>query len=445
MRPLPRTALLFCAGAILGCSHVPTASAQAVADGKQDVWIALLPKSPIRSIKEYHQTCRTYPPPSPPLYTPVPLPACDLEIRRAKDQTRVARIPYAGYFREVRTLSETDRRRISPLPDGEYRLALCRAEKRCSNVAVLVVDRDYDASQARTIRLVPLEPAPGQALPYLGIRGTGPSPVDPDFTSMSVQCPALIVDGVRRSLTMINGHFHPIGVGKQSNSIIDLSRYVPKIAPGADHTMRAVTGRYESRAALVSLKAPLGEVWDKATPGLPPWREREPVLRGTVVGPDGKPGSGYEVVLQQGALRHREKCTIAGTFMFLNIPPGAYRLHANPPGKGQPTVTEKAVRILADRTLVRNLSLELLFSFSGRVTGLDGKPVPGRMVSATWRSPDGTREFGDSSITDVDGRYTLSSPFPKASYVGLSGTGRQPRPRRKVAAGRKDVDFSIER
>jgi len=241
---------------------------------------------------------------------------------------------------------------------------------------------------------------------------------------------------------MIAGSFFNLGAGQQFESIISLSRYVPKITPGADSTVKAVAGRYESQAVTLSVQATLGEAWDNATPRLPPWRERESVLRGTVIGPDGRPGSEYEVGLLRGEKRHQEKCAMDGTFAFLNVLPGVYKLYANPPGNGQPQITIGELQILEGQILVRNLSLERLFSFSGKVARPDGTALEGHTVMATWRSPDGTETFDDFAVTDANGCYTLSAPFREAWYVGATN-GQPPLPHRNVVAGRKDVDFSF--
>ena len=169
------------------------------------------------------------------------------------------------------------------------------------------------------------------------------------------------------------------------------------------------------------------------------------VLRGTVTGPDGKPAAGYEVSLSNSSgARFGEQTGDDGTYEFVYVPAGEYQLWANPTANGQPIVGLKSVRIEADKTLRRDLSLERKFSISGRVTFADGAPAPGREVMTTWRSADGSAEFGDFAAAGPDGRYTVSAPFETATYVGLSGTGPQPQPYHNVHAGRSDLDFVTE-
>jgi beta-lactamase regulating signal transducer with metallopeptidase domain len=169
------------------------------------------------------------------------------------------------------------------------------------------------------------------------------------------------------------------------------------------------------------------------------------VLRGTVTGPDGKPAAGYGVSLSNSSgARFGEQTGDDGTYEFVYVPAGEYQLWANPTANGQPIVGLKSVRIEADKTLRRDLSLERKFSISGRVTFADGAPAPGREVMTTWRSADGSAEFGDFAAAGPDGRYTVSAPFETATYVGLSGTGPQPQPYHNVQAGRSDLDFVTE-
>ncbi|MCX5676785.1 MAG: M56 family metallopeptidase, partial [Planctomycetota bacterium] len=182
------------------------------------VWVAILPRSPILSVREYRHTLRVVDPaPEPPLYKPAPIPACDFEIRRAdvdrsvKGQARVARIPYLDYFRKNGEPNESDRRRIGDLPDGEYFVALVIGQARCSNVASLEIRASYNPRNERPLRLEVVEPGPGQKLPRIGMRGTGPTPEDPKFGTWAVHLPDLIVDGVKQHVKQIFGSFFPMG------------------------------------------------------------------------------------------------------------------------------------------------------------------------------------------------------------------------------------------
>ncbi len=122
---------------IIICSHAlavePRTKPAVQVEGEESespVWITFLPKSPIRSLKEYSHMHRTSPRAAAPLYKPVPIPDCGLEIRRAADQKRVARVPHAECF-GADGFTGRARRRIGQLPDGEYLLAFC-VRDRCA-------------------------------------------------------------------------------------------------------------------------------------------------------------------------------------------------------------------------------------------------------------------------------------------------------------------------
>ena len=414
----------------------------AVVPDEPPLWFTLLPRSgTFRAFSRYSHSsrrdrsiaCRAY------------AFFCDFEVRSATDQRRLFLCPDTDPAGS-RAGSYLDR--IGSRPDGLCLAAITRDGRRCSNVAELRIEADHVPERGPLLALVALPQSPKRQLPYLGIRATGPDPADPGFTNMAICFPSLVVDGILRKRSMVTwiGPVAPLKPGALQARILSLDHYEPPIEPAAKHEVKAVVGKYESATIVIPADDDNGRVWDEVTPGLPLWREREPVLRGTVIGPDGKPGSGYEVGLLDplcGEPRHRERCATNGTFVFVSVPPGVYRLHAYPPGKGIPLAVVHQVRVSENQTLVRNLSLERLFGFSGRATRRDGTPVAGRTVMGTWRSPDGTAEFHDFAVTDAHGCYALSAPFREASYVGLSGTGPQPRPHHNVLAGRKDVDFSL--
>jgi len=418
-------------------------------ESRPPVWVALLPRSPVQSLREYRHTLKVVDPaPEPPLYRPAPLPACDLEIRSERNPTRVVRVPCVGYFRERGEPDDSARRRMGDLRDGDYVVALCIGDARCSNVARLRIDSAFDARKEPPLELVPLPAAPGAGLRYVGLVATGRDPVDPEFTNMAAAFPTLVVDGVERCLTSITwiGPVAPLQPGQRAFRFIDLARYKPPIDPTAEHKVTARVAKYESAMVVISPRDALGQRWDEMTGRLPSVPPPRVVLRGKVTASDGNPAVGYEVGLSNlGGARFRERCDDQGRYEFVNIPAGEYSLHANPPGKGQPIVSIKKLEIEAEKTLVQDLSLARKFSFSGKVTYDDGTPAAGQEIMASWKSPDGRAEFDDFAVVDTDGRYTLSAPFPEASYVGISATGPHPNPHRGVKGGRTDVDFVIRK
>lgn len=230
------------------------------------VWMALMARSPIRSLEEYHHAVKTVPAPAPPLYKPLPIPACDFEIRRSKDQSLVWRVPYKGYLREQRELNDSNRRRIGKLPDGKYLVALCIGRARCSNVAEFELDSTYDPTKERAFRVEAIEPGPGQGLRYLGVRVTGPMIGKTIFSTILVGFPTLIVDGSKRlPISPIGGSFFDLPPGKGSYGLVDLARYEPAIEAGKAHTIQMISGEYRSDPAVISLEGPLGRAWDRAT------------------------------------------------------------------------------------------------------------------------------------------------------------------------------------
>ena len=419
------------------------------------VWVTLALLSPIRSFKEYRHVLGTTPPPQPPLYRPQPIAECEFEIRRMVDaegkttQNRIARLPYAGSFRGEGVPGPEDLRRLGDLANGEYLVALVVGDARCSNVSRLVIDPKFDAAKQPALRVAPMPPTPGLDQAFFALIATGRTPVDSEFTNDTAAFPVLVVDGVERHLTQQTwvGPTGPLPSGHRDIRLHGgFAFYKPEVAPGK-HTVVAKVGNYESAPVTVPADDEWGALWDKATPNLPPAPPPHVSVRGTVAGPDGKAAAGYEVNLFGAADKFSTRCDTAGKYEFLNIPAGEFRLSANPPGKGQPEVAVKKVVIellgKVKPTLTYDLSMEAKYAFSGRVMTADGKPAAGREVMANGPSPDGWMEWADFAVVGPDGRYTIHATYAVASYIGLSGTGRQPAPYHSVKAGRTDLDFVV--
>ena len=374
------------------------------------VWITLLPRSPIRSMAEYHQALSTTDVQTPERTTSVPFPACDLEIRRAADQQRVAKVALAESRFLPYNLTEQQTRGIGPLPDGDYLVAFSRGGRRCSNVALFRLNSTYDPAKEPTLSLVPLPLEAWQDLPLLGIRAVGPMPIDPLLTNDKVPFPKLVVDGEERDLTTIKwvGLVGPIPAGQQEVRVLDLGHYQPAIDLGRTHTAKAVVGKYESAEVRIPSDDVLGRQWDTATKSLPPLPEPNAVLGGKVTGPDGKPGSGFEISLSaENAAPLVEFVNDEGLFAFHNIVPGRYQLACNPKGMGQPCVVIDTVVIDANRPAMLDLSLEGKYRLAGTVAGEDGKPVSGMDVALVCRDSGMDAEFQNFVQTDGQGRMNL--------------------------------------
>jgi beta-lactamase regulating signal transducer with metallopeptidase domain len=388
------------------------------------VWITFLPRSPIRSLAEYHHAIQVSPVPAPPGYRSVPFPACDLEIRRAADQQRVARIYFPESAWTPSELTPEMRRRIGELPDGEYLMAFCYGNARCSNVARLRLDSQYDPSADPTLSLVPLPVPPGGSPVLLGIRVVGPRTIDPELTNQAVAFPLLVVDGTERRLTQMKwaGPVGPVQPGQQEVRILRLSEYEPTIEPGRTHSAKARVGKYESALVQIPAAGDLARRWDGATENLAPYEPPSAVLQGKVVGTDGLAGRGYEVCLfgDKGE-RIVAVADEDGSYDFVNIPSGPYQLICNPKGRGQPCVTINSVTLAAGRSPVLNISLEGRYRLGGTVAREDGSGVARMDVTLTCEDPDAQAEFQDSVLTDEQGRFELGSPYPQVTYVGVNG------------------------
>ena len=193
-----------------------------------------------------------------------------------------------------------------------------------------------------------------------------------------------------------------------------------------------------------------GQAWDRVAPQLPAARKPVASLTGTVTDPDGRESRGFVVYVEHEKWRGRlgylphEQTDERGAFTFYNLPPGRCDVFTNPVGTGQPLLRVKRVELVDGQTQRLHLNLPGGFVIAGRVTTADGKPVPGIEISGHWQSDDGAIEFDDFATTDQEGHYVLKSPLRKATYVGVSGTGKQPRPYHDIEADREDVDFVVE-
>jgi len=414
---------------------------------KPSVWLTVLPKSPIRSLNEYEHWIRTDPRPTAPLYKPVPIPACDFEIRRASDQQRVARIPLGESFVGTGELTQSARRRFGWLGNGEYLVALCIGYWRCSNVSRLTLDSDFDGSVEPTLSLVSLEAAPGGKLPFLGIRAVGPTPQDAKLTNETIAFPKLVVDGVERNLKTLKwaGPVAPLESGKIYTRILDLDGYEPAIEPGKEHTVKAIVGKYESVSVVIPADNLLGQQWDIATKKLPPVPPPMIVLEGKVTGLEGKVAEGYQVSLSNlsGSV-FKGSTKQDGTYQFINVPPGKYSLVCHLKGKGMPDLEIENVQIHEGETLTVDMNLHRKYILSGTVSYEDGRPAANTGVWLSCEDQQKNAEFNDYTAADANGCYELGGPFGTVSYIGIKGKrieGSMPR----LEPGRTELRFILRK
>jgi hypothetical protein len=415
--------------------------------GQPVVWITFLPTSPIRSISEF-----SFPPltnwiPKPTEYKPAPFPKCDLEIRRAGDQKRIARIPNEDSFTAF-GLTPQAFRRIGQIPDGEYLAAFCIGDKRYSNVAQFTVDSHFDPITYPTLSLIPLEPAQGYEMKFLGMRTVGPTPKDRGLTDIMIGYPNLIVDGVER---------HPMGgvwsspifhmePGRVYINILEISNYGPEIESGQKHTIKATTGNYESAPIEIPTDNSLGRQWDKATKNLLPVPPQKVVLEGKFIGTDGKTCKNYVVSLRDKNNKdYIEYTDEQGKYIFFNIPSGEYRVQCDPNSKGLSGLIIEKVTIDANKPLVLNFNIEKKYNLTGTVVFEDGKSASGINVLLYCRDVNSNAEFHCSTKTDENGRYELGSPFGKVSSIGIVGSRNFMQRISELKPGMNELNFVLRK
>lgn len=405
-----------------------------VGQGKQLVAMTILPRGPIRSLEDYYFAYQV----RALVEEKLNIESVEMEIRSAGNASRAARIPITiKYIEELRDkncfpggsrgrieLDPRQRRLIGELSNGEYLVAVNVNGVRCSNVASLVIDSDFDASSEPALRLFPLPVESGRNLPYLGIRAVGPTPQDAQLKNDMIAFADLVVGGMIRRPKEMKwvGPVGPLKPGWMYTRILDLSNYEPEIEPLAQHEVKAIVGQYESAPVVIPADDSSGREWDKSTEKLPSIPPPRIALEGKVIGPDGKAAANYEVHLfGKNGERFSESSSRDGEYEFCNIPSGEYQLVCNPKGRGQPGLTIEQVGIDANEPLVLNLSLKRQYNFAGKVYYEDGKPAAKMDVALTCEDRVNNAEFVDFTTTDANGWYELGGPFISVSYIGVSG------------------------
>jgi len=380
-------------------------------------WCVLLVKSPVKSLVEYHHLTRWLADvkgewtdrQAPPL-------GCQMEIRRAADQARVARLPVLNRFDEMAL------RRIGQALDGQYLIALCVGDRRVSNVAELTIDAAYDPVTEKLLRLAPIEAGPGLPACFIGARGAGPAAGGPEFTTVDVYGPTLLIDGIEARPIALAGSFFPIPPGVQAERIVDLRGYRPPIDLAMPHKIQARFDKFTSDAVQLPAPAALGPAWDAATPKLPKIPEPRVQLTGAVTGMDGKPGLRYEVyLLGKDDAIYREVTDVNGEYAFVNIPPGSYKLGANPPAMGQPAMLIPGIEIEPDLPLRRDIRFTPLFLVAGQIYTPEGTFAAGVTIDLTVENPANGAVFQNTTTTDQFGYYGVGTPFSRVTYLGVNG------------------------
>jgi hypothetical protein len=364
---------------------------------------------------------------------PLPRDGSAWEIRTADETRRIAVVPLGDpHFATEWPLSAANLSRIGPLPDGNYVIAWTIDHRRVSNVASFRIDSQFNPTKSPLLALSQMEPPSDREFPYLILRAFRPQKSDPAPLNEEIMYPLLSFDGQIRDVDgkYINGMDEPLAIGTGYAYPLDVPSYTwlpeqsKSINPpqlGKPYTVFALVGKghRKSNSIAISYKHPLADAWDAATASIKPAELPPVMLRGTVIGPDGKPVATYWVAVQKETDSGRvfgELTDAAGEFEFRTLPAGTYDISAKDAlGEGAKLIVRN---VIVNAHGVADLKLDFRQSFhiSGRVPRADNTPAVGRKVSGEWTSPDGAERYDASAITDAAGQYTIGSPFKTALY-----------------------------
>ena len=300
------------------------------------VWVSYLPASPIRSLADYQHSQGVQ------SITSENIKTCELEIRLASDNKRIAKITYNNYpmsgSRMGCKLNKNQIQEIGAIKDGTYSAAIYVNGIRSSNVAEFTIDSNADLSSEPVLKLIPLSLGPRQVLPNLGIVATGPNPTDSQLEESAIYFPNLFVDGIeRKPKAMIwNGSDRVIQAGMQSVAIIDLENYTPVIELNEPHEVWAKLGKHQSATVVIPASDTTDKNWDGITEKFYPATPPVVMLEGTILGPDGKPAAYNISINRKNENSISTMSGLDGKYKFTNLPVGEYILFCSPPLLGRP-------------------------------------------------------------------------------------------------------------
>ena len=170
-----------------------------------------------------------------------------------------------------------------------------------------------------------------------------------------------------------------------------------------------------------------------------------PSLAGFVYGPAGEPLADAVVTAWNGQA-FEARTGADGRYEFAALPEGPFALLcAAPPTPDCATriIRVPQVYILRDAMLGQDFSFSRAFTISGRVLYDDLSPAAGRIVSARFMVPEGDTEFVTAVSAGAQGEYRISSPFPRAAYLGMIDDTGNAMVRRELdaAKGLENIDF----
>ena len=427
------------------------------AESERSPCFTIIARSPVRSISEYYVHIRR----EGRATRGAANEQTSVEMRTGDGGTRVGWLPsiLPNYYSGGGELTERQLRALGKIADGEYLLAVTSGGKRISNVTRLKVDSRFEVTKEPAVRLVSLPTVLGSEFPQVEYIVTGPMPEDKRLTEWDgrdvateptdlIRYPVLIIDGVA---TRVRGRFGTGNTrarpGERYEDIIRLSEYLKEPSGNAQYRVKAKLLEYESAEVTVPADGRLEEEWDRKSATVAERPAPMPLLTGKVIGPDGKPAAGYEVGIgARGNMHFGETAGPDGSYRFVNVPPGVYRVGTNPPGSAVPSMGISGVEVQEGKQTVQDLNMGK-YTLSGTITFSDGTPGAGIELRATFESEDGRIEFENIATTDAKGRYEFKTPAGVVTYIEpyVDEHTERARPKSGMKAGEGDVDFILYR
>jgi hypothetical protein len=153
---------------------------------------------------------------------------------------------------------------LSKLGQGKFYAALVHGGMRLSNILPFTVQSSKPVPSGPSLQVVGISALDQPQVSVLGIRFISPNTTDPKLLYSTVYEPDLIVDGVPRHLTGIDGvgFDGPLKPNTSINNIVDLSDYDPPVAPSATHQVQVIIGQYKSPVTTVSIDPTVAQQFD---------------------------------------------------------------------------------------------------------------------------------------------------------------------------------------
>lgn len=342
------------------------------------------------------------------------------------------------------TFSEQQLGEMGHTPPGIYQVAFLINGARASNVATFRIDQDFDDEAGHMFRLSALEPSPLGRLSRVLLHVRGPEPIDPKLTNMAIVQAPILIDGMERKRTMIlwSGPVGPLNKRSPFCYVIDTARYMPSVDPATPHEYGF---RFEGYPAAAPLKLeplghPLADSWIRDASLFREMKAAPVLLSGHVTDSAGKPAVGAQVSLH-GDRDLSARADESGAYAFRGVPPGDYSISCVPdPSQGQPMFTRDKANLTPGMTI--DFDFRCPLRVGGNVRNKQGNPAAGITVHSTWQDEKTATEYTMFAVTDEHGRYEISGPYEKISFLDVQGN-LDAEALRNVKPGRKDANFVV--